>query len=119
MIVGVIIVFQMKEENMNSEEYIRIIVNFVNDRYDKLYNNRFKKIHIYNYCVVNNNYNVDNEVLYNTINFVLNFLIDDGYLMRFKHTYMTLKKVDLDIIESNECKNKRLEMRKYVTNNKK
>lgn len=104
---------------MDNEEYIKIIIDFINDKYNKLYNNRFKKIHVYNYCVVNSNYNVNNEELYNTINFILNFLTDNGYLMKYKHIYMTIKRVDLDIIINNKCKNKRLEMRKYVTNNKK
>lgn len=101
---------------MDNEEYIKNIIGFVNDKYDKTFSNRFKIINVYNYCVVNNN--VNNEKLFKIINSVLSFLIVDGYLMKFKHTYMTIKKVDLSIF-NNKYKIKRQEMRKYVTNIKK
>lgn len=104
---------------MDNKEYIKIIIDFVNNKYDKFYNNRFKKMHVYNYCLVNKDANMDSQQLFSIINYVLNFLTDNGYLMKFKHIYMTINRVDLDLFKNSKCKIKRQEMRKYVTNNKK
>ena len=91
---------------VNNEKYVRCIVDFVNQKYGKMYTGIFKQFHVYNYCLDNiDDENIDEDRIKNIINITLNILIEKGYVVKFKHTYMTKKPIG-NYKENNSFKQK-------------
>ena len=85
---------------MDNVKYIRLIIDFVNSRYDDLYMGKYKFLHIYKYCLdMSYNDNVDKNRIKLIIRIVLKYLLDNGYLIKFKDCYMTKEKIDYNNVD--------------------
>ena len=86
---------------MNTNEYVSLIIDFINSKYYGLYTSKFKASHIYNYCLLFDD-NVDIDKINFIIDYTINMLLENDYLVKFKSSYMVKHYIN---IESLSCFN--------------
>ena len=93
---------------MDNEKYVRMVLEFINNKYGEFYSNRFKEFHVLNYCI--NMSDIDSHDIYKISHIVsdtLRLLLDNGYLVKFKHSYMTVKRINMNNKLDIKCKIKK------------
>lgn len=93
---------------MKTQDYVNLIINFVNDKYGKVYVGKFKKFHVVNYCLDMSDEFVNQVKLNYIVDYTLKYLVDNNYLIKFKHCFMTIKLIDIPInlkFDNNDSKN--------------
>lgn len=104
---------------METRDCINLIIDFINSRYGKVYNSKYKKLHVYNYCLSLCNDSLDDKKIKMIVDSTFDYLEDHDYIVRFKHAFMTRKIIDdsfnLDInFESSNCKSKIKKINKHL-----
>lgn len=82
---------------METQDYVNLIVNFVNDKYGKVYVCKFKKIHVVNYCLDISGDIVNLVKINYIVDCTLKYLVDNNYLIKFKHCFMPTRLINTSI----------------------
>ena len=82
---------------MKTQDYVNLIINFVNDKYGKAYVGKFKKFHVVNYCLDMSDEFVNQVKLNYIVDYTLKYLVDNNYLIKFKHCFMPTRLINTSI----------------------
>lgn len=96
---------------METRDCINYIIDFINSKYGMVYNSKYKKLHVYNYCLAMCDETIDDMKIKTIVDSTIDYLVEHDYIVRFKHAFMTRKVIDdsfnLNInFESNNSKSK-------------
>ena len=79
---------------MGTHDCINFIINFINSKYGQLFNSKFKKIHVYNFCKLMCNNSIDDDNIKIIVDNTIDYLVENNYIIKFKQAYMTRKIID-------------------------
>lgn len=100
-------------EKICERDFVDMIIEFVNQRGKELYTNRYKAIHLYNYCIEKSSVMKDSDevVIKNIVDITLQYLVEVGIIVKFKNHYMTAKQINIqDIVIGNYGDNDKIDM---------
>lgn len=105
---------------METKDCVNLIIKFINDRYGKVYNSKYKKLHIYKYLSMFDD-TMDYVKIKTIVDTTIDYLVEKDYIVKFKHAFMTRKVIDdsfnLNInFESNNSKSKLKKVNKHLLN---
>ena len=105
---------------METKDCVNLIINFINERYGKVYNSKYKKLHIYEYLSMFDD-TMDCVKIKTIVDTTIDYLVEKDYIVKFKHAFMTRKVIEdsfnLDLnFESNDNKLKYKKVNKHLLN---